>query len=80
MEFWKWEYLISYLEYFLEGQFCVEFEGEIIGLCLSFLINFDEYDDCYMWQDIIDDGYIINYNLDGLNMYGIEVMVYLKYR
>lgn len=32
-----------------------------------------------MWDDIIDEGYIINYNLEGYNLYGIEVMVYLKY-
>ncbi|ASB68963.1 bifunctional GNAT family N-acetyltransferase/carbon-nitrogen hydrolase family protein [Bacillus subtilis] len=80
MEPWKREHLISHLEHFPEGQFCAEFEGEIIGSCSSLLINFDEYDDHHTWQDITDDGYITNHNPDGLNMYGIEVMVHPKYR
>lgn len=80
MEPWKREHLISHLEHFPEGQFCAEFEGEIIGSCSSLLINFDEYDDRHTWQDITDDGYITNHNPDGLNMYGIEVMVDPKYR
>lgn len=80
MEPWKREHLISHLEHFPEGQFCAEFEGEIIGSCSSLLINFDEYDDRHTWQDITDDGYITNHNPDGLNMYGIEVMVHPKYR
>ncbi|WNV80689.1 bifunctional GNAT family N-acetyltransferase/carbon-nitrogen hydrolase family protein [Bacillus atrophaeus] len=80
MEPWEPEHLISHLEHFPEGQFCAEFEGEIIGSCSSLLINFDEYDDRHTWQDITDDGYITNHNPDGLNMYGIEVMVHPTYR
>ncbi|NQD51984.1 carbon-nitrogen hydrolase, partial [Bacillus altitudinis] len=44
MDPWKKEHLESHLEHFPEGQFCAEFEGEIIGSCSSLLINFDEYD------------------------------------
>lgn len=39
MEPWKREHLISHLEHFPEGQFCAEFEGEIIGSCSSLLMN-----------------------------------------
>ncbi|MDM5319291.1 bifunctional GNAT family N-acetyltransferase/carbon-nitrogen hydrolase family protein [Bacillus altitudinis] len=80
MDPWKREHLESHLEHFQEGQFCAEFEGEIIGSCSSLLINFDEYDDRHTWQDITDDGYITNHNPDGMNMYGIEVMVSPEYR
>lgn len=80
MDPWKREHLESHLEHFPEGQFCAEFEGEIIGSCSSLLINFDEYDDRHTWQDITDDGYITNHNPDGMNMYGIEVMVSPEYR
>lgn len=77
---WKREHLESHLEHFPEGQFCAELDGEVIGSCSSLLINFDEYDDRHTWQDITDDGYITNHNPDGLNMYGIEVMVHPEYR
>ncbi|MCR4351655.1 GNAT family N-acetyltransferase, partial [Bacillus amyloliquefaciens] len=80
MEPWEPEHLISHLAHFPEGQFCAEYEGEIIGSCSSLIINFDEYDDRHTWQDITDDGYITNHNPDGLNLYGIEVMVHPEYR
>ncbi|MFP5114004.1 GNAT family N-acetyltransferase [Bacillaceae bacterium C204] len=77
---WKREHLESHLEHFQEGQFCAEFEGNIIGSCSSLLVNFDEYDDRHTWDDITDNGYITNHNPDGYNMYGIEVMVHPNYR
>ncbi|WP_102347539.1 bifunctional GNAT family N-acetyltransferase/carbon-nitrogen hydrolase family protein [Bacillus sp. Marseille-P3661] len=80
MEPWKREHLLSHLEHFPEGQFCVEYDGNIIGSCSSLLINFDEYDDQHTWDDITDEGYITNHNPEGYNMYGIEVMVDPNYR
>lgn len=72
---WKREHLISHLEQFPEGQFCAEYDGQIIGSCSSLMINFDEYDDQHTWDDITDGGYITNHNPEGYNLYGIEVMV-----
>ncbi|TLS38007.1 bifunctional GNAT family N-acetyltransferase/carbon-nitrogen hydrolase family protein [Pseudalkalibacillus caeni] len=80
MDPWKREHLESHLEIFPEGQFCVEYEGEIIGSCSSLIINFDEYDDDHTWDDITDEGYITNHNPDGYNLYGIEVMVHPEFR
>lgn len=80
MEPWTHAQLESHLDHFQEGQFCAEFEGEIIGSCSSLLINFDEYDDRHTWDDITDNGYITNHEQDGYNMYGIEVMVHPDYR
>ncbi|MED4400398.1 bifunctional GNAT family N-acetyltransferase/carbon-nitrogen hydrolase family protein [Metabacillus fastidiosus] len=77
---WKKSQLESHLDHFSEGQFCAEFEGEIIGSCSSLLINFDEYDDRHTWDDITDNGYITNHNPAGYNLYGIEVMVHPKFR
>lgn len=80
MEPWKRGHLESHLEHFPEGQFCAEFEGQIIGSCSSLLVNFDEYDDRHTWDDITDNGYITNHNPDGYNLYGIEVMVHPDFR
>ncbi|KAB8138984.1 GNAT family N-acetyltransferase [Gracilibacillus oryzae] len=80
MEPWKIEHLVSHLKLFPEGQFCVEYDGEIIGSCSSLIINFDEYDDKHTWDDITDKGYITNHNPDGYNLYGIEVMVHPEYQ
>ncbi|MCP8615323.1 bifunctional GNAT family N-acetyltransferase/carbon-nitrogen hydrolase family protein [Salirhabdus salicampi] len=80
MEPWKREHLESHLNMFPEGQFCVEYEGKIIGSCSSLIVNFDEYDDKHTWDDITDEGYITNHDYEGYNLYGIEVMVHPEYR
>ncbi|MBB6451831.1 putative amidohydrolase/ribosomal protein S18 acetylase RimI-like enzyme [Salirhabdus euzebyi] len=80
MDPWKREHLESHLTIFPEGQFCVEFEGEIIGSCSSLIVNFDEYDDKHTWDDITDSGYITNHDPEGYNLYGIEVMVHPEFR
>ncbi|RFU71437.1 GNAT family N-acetyltransferase [Peribacillus saganii] len=80
MEPWRRDQLESHLDIFPEGQFCAEYDGQIIGSCSSLIINFDEYDDRHSWDDITDEGYITNHNPDGYNMYGIEVMVHPDYR
>nr|WP_148296448.1 bifunctional GNAT family N-acetyltransferase/carbon-nitrogen hydrolase family protein [Halalkalibacter hemicellulosilyticus] len=80
MEPWKIEHLQSHLEHFPEGQFCVEYDGIIIGSCSSLIINFDEYDDQHTWNEITDKGYITNHDPEGYNLYGIEIMVHPDYR
>lgn len=80
MEPWEREHLQSHVDIFPEGQFCVEFDGEIIGSCSSLIINFDEYDDQHTWDEITDNGYITNHDYEGYNLYGIEVMVHPEYR
>ncbi|PYZ99010.1 carbon-nitrogen hydrolase [Alteribacter lacisalsi] len=77
---WKRKQLESHLALFPEGQFCAEYDGEIIGSCSSLIINFDEYDDQHTWDEITDEGYITNHDPDGYNLYGIEVMVDPAYR
>ncbi len=80
MEPWKIVQLESHLEIFPEGQFCVEYEGQIIGSCSSLIVNFDEYDDQHTWDEITDEGYITNHDPEGYNLYGMEVMVDPEFR
>ncbi|TSB45819.1 bifunctional GNAT family N-acetyltransferase/carbon-nitrogen hydrolase family protein [Alkalicoccobacillus porphyridii] len=80
MEPWTKDQLRSHIEIFPEGQFCVEYDGKIIGSCSSLIINFDEYDDQHTWDEITDEGYITNHDSEGYNLYGIEVMVHPDYR
>lgn len=80
MKPWERAHLESHVELFREGQFCVEYDGEIIGSCSSLIINFDEYDDQHTWDEITDNGYITNHDPEGYNLYGIEVMVHPEYR
>lgn len=80
METWDIEQLESHLKVFPEGQFCVEYDGKIIGSSSSLIVNFDEYDDQHTWDEITDEGYITNHDPEGYNLYGIEIMVHPEYR
>ncbi|WLR51390.1 GNAT family N-acetyltransferase [Bacillus tianshenii] len=80
MEPWERAHLHSHLNQFPEGQFCAEYDGQIIGSCSSLIVNFDEYDDKHTWDDITDEGYITNHDPEGYNLYGIEVMVHPEFR
>jgi predicted amidohydrolase/GNAT superfamily N-acetyltransferase len=80
MDPWTKDQLESHLQMFAAGQFCVEFEGKIIGTCSSLIINFDEYDDQHTYDEITDNGFIRNHDPEGYNLYGIEVMVHPDYR
>lgn len=80
METWSKRHMESHLRYFPEGQFCVEYDGKIIGSCSSLVVNLDEYGDQHTWNEITDHGYITNHDPDGINLYGMEVMVHPEYR
>ncbi|WP_408009459.1 GNAT family N-acetyltransferase [Pseudalkalibacillus sp. A8] len=80
MEPWKKEHLESHLNIFPEGQFCVEYDGKVVGTCSSLIVNFDEYDEKHTWDEITDEGYITNHDPEGYNLYGIEVMVHPEFR
>lgn len=77
---WRRDQLLSHLKYFPQGQFCVQYEGKIIGSCSSLIIDFDEYDAEHSWDEVTDKGYIRNHDPKGTTLYGMEVMVHPDYR
>lgn len=75
MQPWDKEQVESQINIFKEGQFCVEYEGEIIASATSLIIDFNIYSDFHSWAAISDSGYIRNHNEEGDTLYGIEIMV-----
>jgi predicted amidohydrolase/ribosomal protein S18 acetylase RimI-like enzyme len=80
MEPWQKDQLESHLHIFPEGQFCIDYDGKIIGSCSSMIVDFDEYEDQHSYDEITDHGYIRNHDPEGQNLYGIDVMVHPDYR
>ncbi len=76
----KYEHMKSQIDIFPRGQVCAEYDGKIVGLSLSLIINFDDYGYEHSYEEISDEGYIRNHNPDGINLYGIEVGVDQAYR
>lgn len=80
MEPWTKDQLNSHLSIFPKGQFCIEYNGKIIGSCSSLIVDFDEYEDEHTFNEISDNGYIRNHDPEGKNLYGIDVMVHPDFR
>lgn len=77
---YKREHFASQLTIFPEGQFCIEYDGKIVGNASSLIINFHDYGSNHSYKEIADDGFIRNHNPNGVNLYGIEVGVHPDYR
>lgn len=77
---WMPTQLASHLQHFPEGQFVVEVDGKVVGSSSSLRLDFDEYDDAHTFKEISAEGTISNHDPEGLDLYGIEVMVDPDYR
>jgi len=72
---WRRSEFESQLTHFPEGQFGVEYEGQLIGSASSLIVDLDEYGDAHTWEEISSDGHITNHDPEGDTLYGIEVLV-----
>ena len=77
---WKRAQLVSQLERFPDGQFCIEYDGGLVASCATLIVDSDEYRDWHNWSEVSDGGYIRNHVQDGDVLYGIEIMVHPAYR
>ncbi|MFS0646999.1 GNAT family N-acetyltransferase [Siminovitchia sp. 179-K 8D1 HS] len=74
------EHYESHIRIFPEGQFCVEYDGKIVGACSSIIVNFEEYSEEHTIDEISDGGYIRNHNPKGTHLYGLDVVVHPDYQ
>ena len=80
MPTWSRQTFDNLLEVFPEGQFCVIYRGRIVASSASLIIDFDQFDDCHTWSEIVGDERFRNHDPEGDTLYGIEIMVSPKYR
>lgn len=80
MDAFKAENFLSHIKIFPEGQFCVEYDGKLIGSASSMILNFDEFSPEDNFDTVTADGYITNHNPDGEDLYGVDVVVHPDYR
>lgn len=60
---------------FPEGQFVVEYEGDVVGWCASFIIGEDVAFGPHDWAGITGAGFAARHDPDGDWLYGMEVAV-----
>ncbi|MGI9012903.1 MAG: GNAT family N-acetyltransferase [Phycisphaerales bacterium] len=80
MDTWTADQIMSQIEVFPEGQFCVEYDGQIVGSASSLIVDFEQHENWHDWKAISDSGYIRNHDPEGDTLYGIEIMVDPEFR
>ena len=74
------EMLRSQQTHFPEGQFLVEYEGQVVGYCATFRIDEDVALKPHTWMQITGGGMASRHNPNGNWLYGMEVVVHPDYR
>ena len=77
---WKREQFESILAIFPEGQFCIEYDKQIVASSCSLIIKRGLYSATASWNELTASGYITNHDNNGDTLYGMEIMVHPDYR
>lgn len=80
MKPWSRQQFDSILSIFPQGQFCVEYDGNLVASSCSLIINRSQYPDTASWNELTNTGYITNHDPEGDTLYGMEIMVHPEYR
>lgn len=65
---------------FPEGQFLVEYDGQIVGYCATFIISGEIGLKPHTWKEITGGGFASRHDPEGDYLYGMEVCVDPDYR
>ncbi|HET8553299.1 MAG TPA: GNAT family N-acetyltransferase, partial [Rhodanobacteraceae bacterium] len=74
------EMLRSQQTHFPEGQFVVEYKGQIVGYCATFRIDETSALAPHTWTQITRGGMAARHKSDGTWLYGMEVVVHPDFR
>lgn len=80
MEPYSASMLLGQMSHFPDGQFVVEYEGEVVGYAASFKIDEDVALAPHTWANITGGGYAARHDPTGDWLYGMEVCVHPERR
>lgn len=72
--------LHAHINHFPEGQIVVEYEGKIVGFCISFIISEKEVLVDHTWSEITGNCYASRHDSHGDILYGMDICVDSDYR
>lgn len=76
MKPWSPEQFSSILSIFPQGQFCIEYRGQLVASSCSLIILRKDYSETASWNELTNKGFITNHDPEGDTLYGMEIMVH----
>lgn len=77
---WEREHFLAQLKRFSAGQIGVEFEGKLIAVSASLIVNEKQVIRQHTFNEVADDGLIGNHDPEGEYLYGIDIAVNPDFR
>tara|TARA_R110002051_G_scaffold70772_1_gene127524 strand:- start:82298 stop:83824 length:1527 start_codon:yes stop_codon:yes gene_type:complete len=78
--YWKEEHIKSLIDKFPEGQVVIKINGQIAGVALSIIVDYDTFDDNHTYEQITGKYSFDTHNNEGDVLYGIEVFIKPSFR
>jgi len=78
--YWKEAHIASLIEKFPEGQVVIKINGQLAGVALSIVVDYDQFDDSHTYKEITGNYTFSTHNKYGDVLYGIEVFIKPQFR
>ncbi|GHA64646.1 hydrolase [Photobacterium aphoticum] len=77
---WPRMTIMDLIHQFPDGQICIEYNGKIVGAALTIKVNYNRFSLPHLYTDIINENNVIQNEVTGDAMYGLDVFVHPDYR
>jgi predicted amidohydrolase/GNAT superfamily N-acetyltransferase len=78
--YWKEKHIKSLIEKFPEGQVVIKINGQLAGVALSIVVDYDAFDDNHTYEQITGKYSFDTHDDEGDVLYGIEVFIKPSFR
>ncbi|HDZ07304.1 hypothetical protein LCGC14_0117970 [marine sediment metagenome] len=78
--YWKEEHIKSLIDKFPEGQVVIKINGQLAGVALSIVVDYNAFDDTHTYEQITGKYSFDTHNDEGDVLYGIEVFIKPSFR
>jgi len=77
---WSKSHLDNHLQIFPKGQFCVEYDGQVIGSSSSFVTQLSSEYENHTWLEVCGNFSFKNHNPKGDTLYGADMSIHPKFQ
>lgn len=78
--YWKEEHIRLLIKKFPEGQVVIKINGQLAGVALSIIVDYDAFDDEHTYEQITGGYSFSTHDNYGDTLYGIEIFIRPKFR